>query len=53
MTRAANRRLRMMATALRKLRFRRSDRRLSGVSPVRNLKMARWMGSNRKARTAP
>ena len=34
MTRAANRRLRMMATALRKLRFRRSDRRLSGVSPV-------------------
>ena len=26
---------------------------LSGVSPVRNLKMARWMGSNRKARTAP
>ena len=38
MTRAANRRLRMMATALRKLRFRRSDRRLSGVSPVRNLK---------------
>ena len=31
----------------------RSDRRLSGVSPVRNLKMARWMGSNRKARTAP